>query len=318
MLKHIGGLMLVGLLIYGCASTASDSPAKAPVDENFQAKRTAGSNPDGGEKDSAAILADAVSLHLHKLPNRRLTVADFTEIDGDESAEGKLLAEQITTRLSQIEGLRLVERRQLNKILDEQKLSLTGITVEDGQKIGQVLNVDAILSGTIADLSDHQEINARIIDAATGEILCAVSHRRANPQRQKELARLPETQRVALSRQNQERRAEQIRHPELYRLKEAQRRDLLRLKNKNPRKYHQVVRTIQTVERIRRQDSAAFLWVTAPPQSTPFRHLRTLDSNQLKQLKALRRDIGLAVRATPTYKDLLSYQRNQVVGAGSH
>ena len=143
MLKQIGGMLLVGLLIYGCASTASDSPARAPADKIFQAKPTAGENSDGGEKDRAAILADVVSRHLHKLSNRRLTVTDFTEIDGGESEEGKPLAEQITTRLSQIEELRRVERRQLNKILDEQKLGLTGITVEDGQKIGQILNVDA-------------------------------------------------------------------------------------------------------------------------------------------------------------------------------
>jgi TolB-like protein len=318
MMKPILAVLLTGVLIYGCAATAPDSPPNAGAQKNFPSPPNAAADPAEEDRDTAAVLAEEILPHLHKLTHRRLTVGDFTDIDGEASEEGKLLAEQITTRLSRVEGLRLVERRQLNQILGEQKLSLTGITVEEGRKIGQILNVDAIVTGTIADLDDHQEINARLIDAATGEIHCAVSHRRAYSQRAKEVARLPDAQRAALSGEHSQRQARRSRYPEIHRLKENQRQDLVRLKNRNPRQYQQVVRTMQTVERVRRQNAAAFLMLTAPPRSGHPSLMRQMKPQQFKQLKSLRREIDMAIRTTPAYKEMLRYQRKEILKRGFH
>ena len=73
----------------------------------------------GETEDSASILVDEIAKHLHKLPNKRVTVADFTDIEGNDLEEGKLFAEQVITRMLRHGGFRVIERSRLNKVLEE-------------------------------------------------------------------------------------------------------------------------------------------------------------------------------------------------------
>jgi hypothetical protein len=67
-----------------------------------------------------------------------------------------------------------VERSLINKLIEEQKLGMTGV-VDDttATKIGKLLGVKAIISGSVLKLQNVLEINARIIDVETGSIKAA-------------------------------------------------------------------------------------------------------------------------------------------------
>jgi TolB-like protein len=89
---------------------------------------------------------------------------------------GKYLAEELTTKLFKSKKLKVVERQLINKVIAEQKLSLTEIIeASAAKKIGRILGVEAIVVGTISDLGKTLRINARIIGTETGEVFAAAA-----------------------------------------------------------------------------------------------------------------------------------------------
>lgn len=67
---------------------------------------------------------------------------------------------------------RIVERDQLNEVMKEQGLSLSGVVDESGsQKIGRVLSADFMIIGSITRLGNGYTINGRIVNTATGEVV---------------------------------------------------------------------------------------------------------------------------------------------------
>ena len=299
------------LTLFGCASTPNEQqPLQTDLNRSEASLSKDGSVADG--MDSATVLTDAIMQHVHKLPNKRLTVADFKEIDGDETEEGKLLAEQIITRLSRVTGLKIVERNQLDVIYKEQKFSLSGNTEEE-LEVGRILNVDAVVFGTIARLEDVEEINARMIDATSGEIYCAVSHRRKSSQREREIAQLPHHQRKRVNQEHHKRQLERRQAPEMYQLKEQRKRQLLRLKRQAPHRYDQVVRTMREIEYLKNHNLNTYLLVTEPPHSPRLRKVRQSNPSYFKQLKGLRQQLNLACQNAPAYREMLNLQRHQVI-----
>ncbi len=86
------------------------------------------------------------------------------------------LAEELTTRLFKTKKFQVVERRLLNKVLEEQSLSVSDlIDKESIKKIGNLLGVTAIVTGSITNLGDDMKINARIISTETGSIATVAS-----------------------------------------------------------------------------------------------------------------------------------------------
>ena len=61
-------------------------------------------------------------------------------------------------------------------MITEQKLSLTGMVDQtSAQKLGKLLGVDAIASGTVTDLGKSLRVNARLIDTSTAVIFAVAS-----------------------------------------------------------------------------------------------------------------------------------------------
>jgi|GEM_PF-1348827 len=309
-------VLLIVLIFVGCASTPVKQPPPQPDLNRSEAPQTE-NGPAADGTDSATVLTDAIMRHVHKLPNKRLTVADFKEIDGDETEEGKLLTEQIITRLSRVNGLKIVERNQLDVIYEEQKFSLSGNTEEE-LEVGRILNVDAVVFGTIARLEDVEEINARMIDATSGEIYCAVSHRRKRSQREREFAQLPDQQRKRVNQEYHKRQLERKQAPDMYRLKEKRERQLLRLKRHAPRRYDQVVRTMREIEYLRKHNLNTYLLVTEPPHSPRLKKVRQSNPAYFKQLKGLRHQVGFACQNAPAYREMLNLQRHQLIQNRMH
>ena len=73
--------------------------------------------------------------------------------------------------LANIDYLTLVERRQIEKILNEQKFQLSGLTEEEGVEVGKISKADIVLLGSIGRLGSSLVFSARLISVTTGKVL---------------------------------------------------------------------------------------------------------------------------------------------------
>jgi len=110
---------------------------------------------------------------------RRTTVAvlDFAKVEDDTvNAFGRLLAEELVTKLTDIGGFQVVERRFLNKILQEQKWSLTDlVNPKTAVRFGELSGVQALITGTLADEGSYLRVNGRLIGTDTGYVIASAA-----------------------------------------------------------------------------------------------------------------------------------------------
>jgi len=106
----------------------------------------------------------------------KIAVLDFQlQGDGYETMDmGKIVSEWLITALVKDGRFDVVERRLLEKILAEQKLALTGLVdATSAAKLGRVLGVKIIISGSVMKFQNVMEVNARIIDVESASIIAA-------------------------------------------------------------------------------------------------------------------------------------------------
>src|SRR5262245_35053139 len=160
------------LLIFSImpVSTVADSPERS----------TLGRGDISGSQNSLdqqmADLSRQISQEFVGSTKNTIAVVEFTDLKGQVTDLERFLSEELITGLYQSRKFRVIERQLLNKVIAEQKLSLTGpIDPASAKRLGKLLGVDAIVSGTVADLGDKLRINARLISAETGEVFAAAS-----------------------------------------------------------------------------------------------------------------------------------------------
>jgi hypothetical protein len=301
---------LIMIFLVGFSTSVSGQPDKAvliALNNASVSERSADEN-----EDSASIMVEEIAKHLHKLPNQRVTVADFTDIEGNDLEEGKLFAEHIITRMLRRGGFRVIERSRLNKILEEKKLNLAGITQEEEKEIGTLLNVDAIISGTIVHFDDFEEIHTRMTDVDTGEIYCVVEHRKGQQERQKELAALSPTDRQKVEQEFQARETERQKDPVRYELEKKHKELLQRIKKGNPNAFDRVVRTLNKVKRLKDENPRKYLAFTESPDSDNLQRLQNRKPEVYQEVMRFSKELAFVFQVSPPYKDLLQVQRERV------
>ena len=104
-----------------------------------------------------------------------VAVLEFSD-NKDSQQDSSIVQEKITTILIKKKLCRVVERKLLNKVLEELKLESSGIMDETTiKKVGKILGTDVLLMGTINSIKDNSllEVNARLVNTETAEILGA-------------------------------------------------------------------------------------------------------------------------------------------------
>ncbi len=98
-----------------------------------------------------------------------IAVLDFEPKSGVSTDLADFVTERIRIELFKTQKYKIVERKDMTTILDEQKLELAGLTgSEYAAKVGKLLSAQKILLGTISKMEDYYYINARVIDVETG------------------------------------------------------------------------------------------------------------------------------------------------------
>lgn len=95
---------------------------------------------------------------------------------GDQDWLSKGIADTVISALAPVESLELVEREELQKVLQEQKLALSGLTDPAGAaRAGELLNAKFLVSGSYVVESGELLVSSRITDTSSGAIRGSVS-----------------------------------------------------------------------------------------------------------------------------------------------
>jgi TolB-like protein len=110
------------------------------------------------------------------LVGERLSVAVLPfESKGIGGALGQIdLLDKLVTGFVSTNRFKVIERAQLEKILEEQKLGMTGIIdASTAAQIGKGIGVDGVVCGSITQGGNAVTIDARLIDTETAAIIVA-------------------------------------------------------------------------------------------------------------------------------------------------
>jgi curli biogenesis system outer membrane secretion channel CsgG len=123
-----------------------------------------------------SALADKLAAPIKECGKKKVTVLDFTDLQGSSSGElGKYIAEQLSVDLVMSKrDFSVLDRANLKSILAEHKLTATGLVdPENAKKLGQFAGVDVLILGTIIPKNNHVSLTAKIITTDTAEIIGA-------------------------------------------------------------------------------------------------------------------------------------------------
>lgn len=116
-------------------------------------------------------------LKVHETESRlRVAVDNFKrETIGEDKKLSFGIEEIVTSAMIDHSRFSVVNRQELKKILEELKLSQSGLVDEDkALDAGKILSADCMLFGSILERIDSLEIYARLVDVETTEVLAAV------------------------------------------------------------------------------------------------------------------------------------------------
>lgn len=121
--------------------------------------------------------------------NIRIAVFPFKDAPGhDGEGSGTAFADALTGELIKIDNWQVIERAQLEKVVQEKSLNMTGLTDADYTRIAQISKVDYIIVGSVSQFSyERRAINVfvpktrisfkgRIINAETGTVVGTISY----------------------------------------------------------------------------------------------------------------------------------------------
>ncbi|NPU85272.1 MAG: hypothetical protein HPY65_12395 [Syntrophaceae bacterium] len=119
-----------------------------------------------------ANLSSILAADMAKSGKKTIAVVDFTDLQGRVNELGRFIAEEISGNLtSQSHDFDVLDRNHMKRILEEQKLSLTGLMDPNAiKKIGKLAGADIIVTGTITPFGDSIRVSCKAIDTETAKV----------------------------------------------------------------------------------------------------------------------------------------------------
>ncbi len=100
-----------------------------------------------------------------------VAILDF-EARGVSLQEVQTLSERMRTEIGNTNAVRLIERKAVDKIMEEQGFQQTGCTTDEcASEVGQLLGVQYMISGAIGIMGETYTIDAKMFSVETGETI---------------------------------------------------------------------------------------------------------------------------------------------------
>jgi hypothetical protein len=120
-------------------------------------------------------LTDDLAAKIKAGGCKKVTVLDFTDLQGGSSELGRYIAEQLNVDLVMTKhDFAVLDRANLKSILAEHKLTATGLVdPENAKQLGKFAGVDALIIGNITPYGKHIKLAVKVITTETAEIVGA-------------------------------------------------------------------------------------------------------------------------------------------------
>jgi TolB-like protein len=141
------------------------------------AARTSGSTGTGGQVSSLeTALLNATRLLVEELPNQS-TVA-IISVSSESREEAEYVVEELAYILVESRNFKVVDRRSLDAIRNEQKFQLSG-EIDDNSAvgIGKMLGAGIVITGSISGSDALKRLRLKALDVKTAEIISMTSER---------------------------------------------------------------------------------------------------------------------------------------------
>ncbi len=99
-----------------------------------------------------------------------VAVMDIVSRVENENIDAATISDMLQARLVEKKAFRIVERAMLNKILEEKKLHMMGLTDADASRVGAMAGADKIITGSISRMADRYVILVKGIDTRSGVV----------------------------------------------------------------------------------------------------------------------------------------------------
>ncbi len=112
--------------------------------------------------------------HKNLLIKPRIGIGDFSNESAGavKNSVGSLVSVMLTDELSRSTVFQVIERRDLDALMKEYKLSLSGFTSEStAPQLGELQGVELLVLGSVAEQGDSYVVSARLVEVETGKII---------------------------------------------------------------------------------------------------------------------------------------------------
>ena len=110
-----------------------------------------------------------ISILIGQNTKPTVAILDF-EGQGVDASEVKTLTERMRTEIGNTKAVRLIERKAVEKIMEEQGLQQSGCTTDEcAAEVGQLLGVQFMISGSIGKMGKSYTIDCKMFSVETGE-----------------------------------------------------------------------------------------------------------------------------------------------------
>jgi len=111
----------------------------------------------------------SVQLLMAQAGKPTVAILDF-EGQGVSDGEVQTLSERMRTEIGNTNAVRLIERKAVEKIMQEQGLQQSGCTSDEcAAEVGQLLGVQFMISGSIGKMGKSYTIDCKMFSVETGE-----------------------------------------------------------------------------------------------------------------------------------------------------
>ncbi len=116
-------------------------------------------------------LSNQISESLLSIKIDKIAVVPFSDLNGKINDFGIFLSDELIDHLFGTKKFEVIERLLVDRIIEENRLSLSGLFDPDSAKdVGMLLGADAIATGTYTILKDTVRVRARIINVENGKV----------------------------------------------------------------------------------------------------------------------------------------------------